>query len=113
LNQSKLFASACYHSAHWNFVPDSPYSGYSKGEEMLSLSARVSRGPHKGRPLVLARNRRGRFVTAPAKQDPVRIEHRLEEAAARAVYAQGHGAWFSLDGRGGHASFHKPRKRLR
>lgn len=80
---------------------------------MLSLSARVTRGPHKGRSLVLARNRRGRFVTAPAKDPMVRVEHPSEEAAARAVYAEGHGAWFSANGRGGHASFHKPRQRLR
>lgn len=80
---------------------------------MLTLSARVTRGPHKGRPLVLARNRRGRFVTAPAKSAPVRREHASEEAAARAVYAEGHGAWFSCDGRGGHAAFHRPRGRGR
>ncbi|MDB5706156.1 MAG: hypothetical protein JWN66_3272 [Sphingomonas bacterium] len=80
---------------------------------MLSLSARVSRGPHKGRPLVLARNRHGRFVTAPTKDGPSRVEHRSDEAAARAVYAEGHGAWFSLDGRGGHAAFHLPRQRRR
>lgn len=78
---------------------------------MLTLSARVSRGPHKGRPLVLARNRNGRFVTAPAENAAARIEHGSEEAAARAVYSQGHGAWFSSDGRGGHAAFHKPRRR--
>jgi hypothetical protein len=80
---------------------------------MLSLSARVSRGPHKGRPLVLARNSRGRFVTAVTKDPSSRVEHASEEAAARAVYSAGHGAWFSRDGRGGHASFHKPRKRVR
>ena len=77
---------------------------------MLTLSARVTRGPHKGRPLVLARNRNGRFVTAPAKNATVRQEHASEETAAKAVYADGHGAWFSRDGRGGHAAFHKPRR---
>ncbi len=80
---------------------------------MLSLAARVSRGPHKGRPLVLARNARGRFVTAEPQDPSARVEHASEEAAARAVYAHGHGAWFSRDGRGGHAAFHKPRKRAR
>ncbi|GGE11122.1 hypothetical protein GCM10011390_32700 [Aureimonas endophytica] len=80
---------------------------------MLTLSARVTRGPHKGRPLVLARNRQGRFVTAPAKDAAARREHASEEAAAQAVYAEGHGAWFSRDGRGGHAAFHKPRRRPR
>ena len=80
---------------------------------MLSLSARVARGPHKGRSLMLARNRRGAFVTAPAKDPMVRVEHPSEEAAAQAVYAEGHGAWFSPNGRGGHASFHKPRQHLR
>lgn len=77
---------------------------------MLTLSARVTRGPHKGRPLVLARNRGGRFVTAPAKNSTLRSQHGSEEAAARAVYAHGHGAWFSTDGRGGHAAFHRPRR---
>lgn len=80
---------------------------------MLTLSARVSRGPHKGRPLALARNRHGRFVTATAKEGGDRIEHASEESAARAVYAHGHGAWFSADGRGAHAAFHKPRRRAR
>lgn len=80
---------------------------------MLSLSAQVSRGPHKGRPLVLARNSQGRFVTAKAKNPALRVEHVSEEAAAHAVYTEGHGAWFSRDGRGGHASFHKPRNRAR
>lgn len=77
---------------------------------MLTLAARVTRGPHKGRPLVLARNREGRYVTAPAKNSALRYEHRSEEAAAQAVYSQGHGAWFSSNGRGGHAAFHKPRR---
>lgn len=77
---------------------------------MLTLSARVTRGPHKGRALVLARNRDGQFVTAPAKSSALRSRHGNEEAAARAVYADGHGAWFSRDGRGGHAAFHKPRR---
>lgn len=76
---------------------------------MLTLSAWVTRGPNRGRPLVLARNRNGRFVTAPAKTVPLRCEHASEEAAARAVFEEGHGAWFSRDGRGGHAAFHKPR----
>lgn len=77
---------------------------------MLTISARVARGPNKGRPLVLARNRRGRFVTAVHRMAPERVEHRTEEAAARSVFDQGHGAWFSADGRGGHAAFHKPRR---
>lgn len=77
---------------------------------MLTLSARVTRGPHKGRPLVLARNRNGRFVTAPDRNAAMRLEHRSEEAAAQAVYGEGHGAWFSSNGRGGHAAFHKPRR---
>jgi hypothetical protein len=79
---------------------------------MLTLSARVSRGPRKGRPLVLARNRADQFTTA----DPVtgaRHHHRTEEAAAHAVYALGHGAWFSADGRGASAAFHRPRRRAR
>jgi hypothetical protein len=80
---------------------------------MLTLSARVSRGPNKGRPLVLARNRGGRFMTAPFKYADARLEHASEDSAARAVYAEGHGAWFSGDGRGGHAAFHKPRRRTR
>lgn len=80
---------------------------------MLTLSARVTRGPHKGRSLVLARNRQGRFVTAPAENSSLRHEHGNEEAAAQAVYMQGHGAWFSSDGRGGHAAFHKPRRNAR
>lgn len=80
---------------------------------MLSLSARVARGPNKGAPLFLARNRRGKFVTAPAKDGGVRVEHDREEAAAAAVIAQGHGAWFSANGRGAQAAFHKPRTRRR
>ena len=76
---------------------------------MLTLSARVSRGPSKGRPLVLARNRRGRIVTALSKAGDGRREHNSEEAAARAVWAEGHGAYFSANGRGAHAAFHKPR----
>ena len=80
---------------------------------MLDLSAWVSRGRHKGRTLVLARNRRGKFVTAPAKDVDVRLEHGSADEAAQAVYRDGHGAWFSLDGRGGHAAFQKPRRRVR
>lgn len=80
---------------------------------MLTLSARVTRGPHKGRSLVLARNRYGRFVTAPAEDASLRHEHGNKEAAAQAVYMQGHGAWFSPNGRGGHAAFHKPRRHAR
>ena len=76
---------------------------------MLTLSARVSRGPHKGRPLVLARNRGGRFVTALSKAGEGRREHATEELAARAGGAEGHGAFFSANGRGAHAAFHKPR----
>lgn len=77
---------------------------------MLSLSARVTRGPNKGRPLRLARNRRGKIVTASAKHGSDRMEHDREEDAARLVFDQGHGAWFSEDGRGGQAAFHKPRR---
>ncbi len=80
---------------------------------MLTLFARVTRGPHKGRPLVLARNRNGRFVTALTKDASTRCEHRSEEAAAQAVYGEGHGAWFSRHGRGGQAAFHKPRRSSR
>ena len=80
---------------------------------MLSLSARVSRGPHKGHPLFLARNRHGELVTAPAKDSATRIVHDSEESAAVAVYAHGHGAWFSRDGRGAQAAFHKPRRSRR
>ena len=80
---------------------------------MLDLSARVSRGPHKGATLMLARNRNGKFLTAPSKDAVQRREHASPEAAARAVYLDGHGAWFSRDGRGGHAAFHKPRRRSR
>ena len=80
---------------------------------MLTLSARVARGPNKGRALVLARNRRGRFVTAPDRFALDRVEHPTEEAAARSVYRDGHGAWFSTTGRGGHATFHKPRRGAR
>ena len=80
---------------------------------MLSLSARVTRGPHKGSPLFLARNRGGKIVTALAKNCAGRIEHDSEEAAAATVYAHGHGAWFSGNGRGAHASFHKPRRSRR
>ena len=76
---------------------------------MLSLSARVTRGPSKGRPLVLARNRRGKIVTALDKNGAGRIEHDNEEAAVRFVFSERHGAYFSADGRGGHAAFHKPR----
>lgn len=77
---------------------------------MLSLSARVSRGPNKGRPLVLARNRRGKFITALSKTGLGRVEHDSEEAAAHHVYQSGHGAFFSSDGRGAQAAFHKPRR---
>lgn len=77
---------------------------------MLSLSARVTRGPNKGRPLVLARNRRGKIVTALSKDGVGRLEHDREEEAARLVFEGGHGAYFSADGRGGHAAFHKPRR---
>lgn len=80
---------------------------------MLSLAARVARGPHKGRPVVLARNRHGKFMTAPVENSAVRIEHPSEQSAIQAVLDQGHGAWFSTDGRGGHAAFHKPRRRAR
>lgn len=80
---------------------------------MLSLSARVTRGPNKGRPLALARNRRGKFVTAADKSGSGRVEHVREEEAARLVFEQGHGAWFSGNGRGAHAAFHKPRKARR
>lgn len=76
---------------------------------MLTLSARVTRGPDKGRPLRLARNRRGKIVTAPAK-DAARTEHDSEETAAAFVFAEGHGAFFSRNGRGAHASFHRPRR---
>ena len=76
---------------------------------MLSLSARVTRGPHKGLPLRLARNRAGKIVTALTKTGLGRTEHDSEEAAAQSVWTQGHGAFFSADGRGGHAAFHKPR----
>ena len=78
---------------------------------MLTLTARVSRGPNKGRPLHLARNRRGKITTAAAKDGTGRLEHDSEDAAAAAVYARGHGAWFSETGRGAHAAFHKPRVR--
>ena len=80
---------------------------------MLSLSARVMRGPNKGAPLVLARNRRGRFVTAPDRHGTGRVEHLSEDAAAATVIGEGHGAWFSADGRGAHAAFHKPRRARR
>lgn len=80
---------------------------------MLSLSARVVRGPNKGAPLILARNRRGKFVTALDKRGTARVEHEREDAAAAVVIGEGHGAWFSPDGRGGHAAFHKPRARRR
>ena len=80
---------------------------------MLSLSARVTRGPNKGRPLVLARNRRGLIVTALDEHGADRVEHAREEEAARLVFEQGHGAWFSADGRGAHAAFHKPRRARR
>jgi hypothetical protein len=77
---------------------------------MLSLSARVSRGPNKGRPLTLARNPRGKFITAVDKTGAGRVEHDSEEAAARHVYQSGHGAFFSANGRGAQAAFHKPRR---
>ena len=80
---------------------------------MLTLSARVTRGPDKGKPLVLARNRRGKIVTAQAKDGAGRVEHDSEEAAAAQVYSAGHGAFFSRNGRGAHAAFHKPRQRRR
>lgn len=78
---------------------------------MLTLSARVTRGPDKGRRLVLARNRRGKIVTALAKDGTGRVEHDNEEAAAARVYQEGHGAFFSRNGRGAHTAFHKPRQR--
>lgn len=74
---------------------------------MLTLTARVSRGPNKGWPLVLARNRRGKFVTALDQTGTGRVEHDREDAAARIVYAEGHGAYFSHDGRGAQAAFHR------
>lgn len=77
---------------------------------MLSLSARVTRGPNKGRPLVLARNKRGKIVTAADKNGANRVEHEREEEAARLAFEGGHGAWFSANGRGAHAAFHKPRR---
>lgn len=80
---------------------------------MLSLSARVTRGPNKGRPLTLARNRRGLIVTALDKHGAGRVEHAREEEAARLVFEAGHGAWFSANGRGAQAAFHKPRRRVR
>ena len=80
---------------------------------MLSLTARVTRGPNKGLPLVLARNRRGKIVTALDKVGTGRVEHETEDHAARAVWGAGHGAFFSPDGRGGRAAFHKPRRRAR
>ena len=80
---------------------------------MLSLSARVTRGPNKGRPLVLARNRHGKIVTAFSKDGTGRVEHAREEEAARFVFGHGHGAWFSANGRGAQAAFHKPRVRRR
>lgn len=78
---------------------------------MLSLSARVTRGPNKGRALALARNRRGKFVTALHKNGAGRIEHDREDQAARFVFEGGHGAYFSANGRGAQAAFHKPRRR--
>lgn len=78
---------------------------------MLTLSARVTRGPNKGRPLVLARNRRGKVVTALDQAGTGRVEHDREDAAAHQVYSNGHGAYFSSDGRGAQAAFHKPRSR--
>ena len=78
---------------------------------MLTLSARVTRGPNKGRPLVLARNRRGKIVTALDQTGTGRVEHDREDAAADHVYRSGHGAYFSSDGRGAQAAFHKPRRR--
>ena len=78
---------------------------------MLTLSARVTRGPNKGRPFVLARNRRGKIVTALSKSGQGRVEHDSEERAARLVFEQGHGAFFSATGRGAQAAFHKPRGR--
>jgi hypothetical protein len=77
---------------------------------MLSLSARVSRGPNKGRALSLARNRRGKIVTALDRTGTDRVEHDREDLAARHVALHGHGAYFSADGRGAHAAFHKPRR---
>lgn len=78
---------------------------------MLTLSARVTRGPNKGRPLVLARNRHGKIVTALDQTGTGRVEHDREDAAAHLVYTGGHGAYFSRDGRGAQAAFHKPRPR--
>lgn len=78
---------------------------------MLSLSARVTRGPRRGQPLVLARNRHGKIVTALDGDGTGRVEHDSEEAAVRFVFGERHGAYFSADGRGGHAAFHKPRRR--
>lgn len=76
---------------------------------MLTLSARVTRGPNKDRPLLLARNRRGKIVTALDGTGAGRVEHDREDAAAAHVYRNGHGTYFSRDGRGGQAAFHKPR----
>lgn len=80
---------------------------------MLSLSARVTRGPKRGQPLVLARNRHGKIVTALDKHGAGRIEHDSEDAAVRFVFDERHGAYFSANGRGAHAAFHKPRGRAR
>jgi len=77
---------------------------------MLTLSARVTRGPDKGLPLRLARNRRGKLVTA--DRHGRTIEHDNEEAAAAHVFGEGHGAFFSRTGRGAHRSFHRPRRQL-
>jgi hypothetical protein len=60
---------------------------------------------------VLARSRHGKFMSAPIRDSAARVEHPTEQAALQAVLAQGRGAWFSVDGRGGHAAFHKPRRR--
>ena len=76
---------------------------------MLSLTARVTRGPRRGQPLVLARNRRGKIVTALDKNGTGRREHDSEDGAVRSIFAEKHGAYFSADGRGGQAAFHKPR----
>lgn len=78
---------------------------------MLTLSARVTRGPAKGQPLMLARNRHGKIVTALSKEGAGRVEHDSEDAAAAQVYGHGHGAFFSRNGRGAHAAFHKPKRR--
>jgi hypothetical protein len=80
---------------------------------MLTLSARVTRGPDKSRPLVLARNRHGKIVTALDQAGACRLEPDREDVTAHPVYASGHGACFSHDGRGAQAAFHKPRRHAR